>query len=78
MVGRAAASVAALLDVVDFYVAGSVALGFGDEFFGAANDAARQDAGLRFTKAITIQPSQLREDGPLLGAACVAWRSVSA
>jgi glucokinase len=76
MVGRAVASVASLLDVTQFFVAGSVALGFGRPFFEAANETAASLVGLSFARAVSVQPSTLGADGPILGAACVAWRSV--
>ena len=76
MVGRAVAAVTSLLDVTDFFVAGSVALGYGDTFFAAANQAAQDLTGLSFAKRVQIHRSQLEKDGPILGAACVAWRSV--
>ncbi|MEI6736203.1 MAG: ROK family protein [Actinomycetes bacterium] len=76
MVGRAVASVASLLDVTQFFVAGSVALGFGAPFFEAANETAASLVGLSFARAVSVLPSTLGSDGPILGAACVAWRSV--
>ncbi|MCX6508524.1 MAG: ROK family protein [Actinobacteria bacterium] len=76
MVGRAVASVASLLDVTQFFVAGSVALGFGTPFFEAANETAASLVGLSFARAVSVEPSTLGSDGPILGAACVAWRSV--
>ena len=76
MVGRAVAATASLLDVTDFFVAGSVALGFGEPFFTAANEEARRLVGLDFARSVTIAPSGLSERGPILGAACVAWRSL--
>ena len=76
MVGRAVASVCSLLDVTQFFVAGSVALGFGEPFFRAANEEALAKVGLSFARAVEIHPSQLGGDGPILGAACVAWRKL--
>jgi glucokinase len=76
MVGRAVASVASLLDVTQFFVSGSVALGFGAPFFEAANHEAASLVGLSFARKVSVQPSTLGSDGPILGAACVAWRSV--
>ena len=68
MVGRAVASVASLLDVTQFFVAGSVALGFGTPFFDAANHEAASLVGLSFARAVSVQPSILGADGPILGA----------
>jgi glucokinase len=75
MVGRAVGSVASLLDVEHFFVAGSVALGFGDDFFAAANEEAASVAQISFARGVHIQPSKLVDRGPLVGAACVGWRS---
>jgi hypothetical protein len=76
MVGRGVAAVASLLDVAQFFIAGSVALGFGAPFFDAANLEARRLVGLEFAKNVKILPSELRDLGPILGAACVAWRTL--
>jgi glucokinase len=71
MVGRAVASVANLLDLQLAVVAGSVALGFGDEFFGAAREEVRLRCGLEFARSSRIEPAGLGADGPLIGAAAV-------
>jgi glucokinase len=73
LVGRAVASVANLLDLRLAVVSGSVALGFGDDFFGPAQDELDRLARLSFSRGARIVPSTLAE-GPLLGAACVGWR----
>ncbi len=75
LVGRAVSSVAALLDLERCFVAGSVALGFGEPFFRSANDSVREHAWISHAAQLLIEPSALTTDGPLLGAACVAWRS---
>ena len=72
LVGRAVASVANLLDLQLAVVAGSVALGFGDDFFAAATDELRMRCGLDFARATRIEPGGLGADGPLVGAAAVA------
>ena len=72
LVGRAVASVACLLDLQLAVVAGSVALGFGDDFFDAATDELRLRCGLEFARRTRIEPGGLRGDGPLVGAAAVA------
>ncbi len=77
LVGQAVSTVAALLDFDRCFVAGSVALGFGDVFFRAANDSVAQWARIEHARTLRIEPSALRADGPLLGAACVAWRGLS-
>ena len=72
LVGRAVASVANLLDLQLAVVAGSVALGFGDEFFEAAQCELEQRCGLDFARSTRIEPAGLGADGPLVGAAAVA------
>jgi len=77
LVGRAVGSLASVLDFNHCYVAGSVALGFGDEFFDVANKSARAMARLPYSEHLEIARSGLGGDGPLLGAALVAWRARS-
>ncbi len=74
LVGRAVGSLASVLDFSHCYIAGSVALGFGDEFFDVANKSARSMARLPYSEHLEIFRSELGVDGPLLGAALVAWR----
>ncbi|MEX0767598.1 MAG: ROK family protein [Microthrixaceae bacterium] len=71
LVGRAVSSVANLLDLRLAVVAGSVALGFGDEFFNAAQAEADRSARLEFSQGLQIVPSGCEDRGPLLGAAAV-------
>lgn len=73
LVGRAVASAMNLLDLRLAVVSGSVALGFGEPFFAAAQAELDRRCRLEFTVGAHILPSRLA-DGPLLGAACVAWR----
>ena len=72
LVGRAVASVACLLDLQLAVVAGSVALGFGDDFFDAATEELQHRCGLDFARPTRIEPGGLGADGPLVGAAAVA------
>lgn len=72
LVGRAVASVANLLDLRLALVAGSVALGFGDDFFEAAQAELDRCARIEFARGARIAPGGLGADGPLLGAAAVA------
>ena len=72
LVGRAVASVANLLDLRLAVVAGSVALGFGDPFFAAAQAEIDGRARLDFSREAAIRPAGLRGDAPLVGAAAVA------
>ena len=74
LVGRAVGSLCSVLDVNRCYVAGSVALGYGAAFFVPANRAARENAQMSYSASLEICPSALGADGPLLGAAMVAWR----
>jgi glucokinase len=77
LVGRAVASVAALLDLQLAVVAGSVALGYGAVFFDAAQREIDQRCGLEFTRSTRIVPAGLGASGPLLGAAAVGRRSLA-
>lgn len=72
LVGRAVASVVNLLDLPLAVVAGSVALGFGDPFFAAAQDELDRRCRLSFARGARIVPAALGASGPLVGAARVA------
>ena len=74
LVGQAVSSVAALLDLDRCFVGGSVALGFGEIFFDAANRAVSSHARISHASTLRIEPTALSTRGPLLGAACVGWR----
>lgn len=78
MVGRAVASVANLLDLQLAVVAGSVALGFGEPFFAAAQKEIDYRAGLEYSRGTRIIPAGLGSTGPLLGAAAVGRRGLAA
>ncbi|MGD0391068.1 MAG: ROK family protein [Acidimicrobiales bacterium] len=78
LTGRAVASVANLLDLQLAVVAGSVALGFGRSFFDAAQEEIGRRARLDFSRATRIIPAGLGADGPLVGAAVVGRRALSA
>ena len=75
LVGRAVGTLAAVLDFSHCYLAGSVALGFGEDFFHVANKAAREVAMMDYSSHVELCRSPLGADGPLLGAAMVAWRA---
>jgi glucokinase len=75
LVGRAVASVANLLDLRLAVVAGSVALGYGDDFFAAAQAELDRSARLDFSRGARIVPAGLGADGPLIGAAAVGFRA---
>ncbi|QXC62284.1 ROK family protein [Aquihabitans sp. G128] len=76
LVGRAVGSVASLLDLQLACVAGSVALGFGDAFFVAAQAEIDRTACIAHARGTTIRPGGLGDAGPLVGAAAVAWRAL--
>lgn len=76
LVGLAVASASALLDLRLAVVAGSVALGFGDDFFAAAQAELDRTAQISFARGVRIQPAGLGADGPVVGAAAVAWRAL--
>lgn len=75
LVGRAAASVCNLLDLPLVVVAGSVALGYGEPFFAAAQREVDALCLLDFSRGSRIVPAGLGADGPLVGAAAVALRA---
>lgn len=76
LVGRAVASVCNLLDLPLAAAGGSVALGFGDPFFAAAQAELAERSRLDFSRAARIVPVGLGADGPLVGAGAVAWRGL--
>jgi glucokinase len=76
-VGRAVASVCALLDLRLALVAGSVALGFGDAFFAAAQAELAERARISFAGGAVVRPAGLGSEGPLIGAAAVARRALA-
>ena len=76
LVGRAVASVANLLDVELAVVAGSVAFGFGEVFFEAAQEEIGRRSQLDFSRSTRIVPGGLGRYGPLVGAASVARRAL--
>jgi glucokinase len=76
LVGRAVASVANLLDLPLAVVSGSVALGFGSPFFEAAQREVDRRCGLEFARGTRVMPGGLGSDGPLIGAARVAWQGL--
>ena len=76
LVGRAVASVANLLDLRLAVVAGSVALGYGDAFFGAAQAEIDARCRIEFSRGARRVPGGLGDAGPLVGAAAVGWRGL--
>ncbi len=76
LVGRAAGSTCNLLDLSLVVVAGSVALGYGEPFFAAAQAEMDRICVLDFSRSAVIAPAGLGANGPLVGAAAVAWRKL--
>ncbi|MBS1848396.1 MAG: ROK family protein [Actinobacteria bacterium] len=74
LVGRAVASLVVACDLRLACVGGSVALGYGADFFEAANAALARVATIGYARGARIVPVGLGADGPLVGAACVALR----
>jgi glucokinase len=75
LVGRAIASVANLLDLPLAVVSGSVALGYGEVFFAAAQREIDARCRLDFSRGTRVVPGALGANGPLIGAARVAFRN---
>jgi glucokinase len=78
LVGRAVASVVNLLDLPLAVASGSVALGFGEPFFAAAQREIDLRCELDFARGARIIPGGLGPDGPLIGAGSVGWRGLDA
>jgi len=76
LVGRAVGSVVSLLDLRLVVVAGSVALGFGEPFFAAAQRELDAVCQLEFARGARVQPAGSGDLAPLVGAAAVAWRGL--
>ncbi len=74
LLGEGLGSMANLLDLELVAVGGSVALGFGEPFFAAANDALHATSRMPFTRDCRVVPVGLGEHGPLVGAGALAWR----
>ena len=73
LVGRAVASLVVVCDLRLACIAGSVALGYGEPFFEAANAELANIATISYAQGARIMPAGLGDAGPLVGAACVAW-----
>jgi glucokinase len=74
LVGRAVASVVNLLDLRLAVVAGSVALGYGEDFFAAAQAEVDARCRIEYARGARIVRAGLGDAGPLVGAAAVGWR----
>ncbi len=73
LVGRAIASVVNLLDLPLAVVGGSVALGFAEPFFQAAQAEMDARCGLSFARGARVVPGGLGDAGPLVGAGRVGF-----
>ncbi len=71
LVGRAIAMTADLLDLPLAVVSGSVALGFGQPFFAAAQGEMDRLCRISFARGARVVPGGLGDGGPLVGAARV-------
>jgi glucokinase len=76
LVGRGIASVVNLLDIRLALVGGSVALGMGEGFFAAAQREVDARCRISFARGARVAPVGLGADGPLIGAAAVAYRAL--
>jgi glucokinase len=76
LVGRAAGSAANLLDLPLVVVAGSVALGYGDVFFQAAQTEVDRICQLDFSRGTRIVAAGCGDAGPLIGAGAVGFRQL--
>ncbi|MCY3967747.1 MAG: ROK family protein [bacterium] len=72
LVGRGVGSVANLLDLRLAVVGGSVALGYGDDFFTAAQTEINRICRLLHSRGTRIIPSPLGPNGGIIGAAAVS------
>jgi len=72
--GQGVGTLASVLDIDRCFVGGSMALGFGDEFFTVATHRAREMATMAYSTDLQILPTGLGNDGPLLGASLLSWR----
>jgi glucokinase len=72
LTGRALVSLGAICDLKLAIIGGSVALGFGEPFFGAAQSELDQRARLSFMQGFKVIPAGLGQLAPLVGAAALA------
>jgi len=76
LVGRAVAALVVACDLRLACIGGSVALGYGEAFFTAANAELAHVARIAHARGARIVPVGLGDEGPLVGAACVARRAL--
>jgi glucokinase len=78
LVGRAAGDVANLLDLRLVTVSGSVAFGYGQPFFDAAQAELDITSRLSFSSGCRVVAGKLGDRGPIVGAAAVALTALGA
>lgn len=76
LVGRAAASVTAALDLELVVVGGSVAFGFAATFFNAAQEEIDRHPALVGVRRPRLTSARLGDQGPLIGAGAVGIRAM--
>jgi glucokinase len=72
LVGRALASVGAIVDLKMAIIGGTLALGFGDPFFDAVRSEVNARARLGYLQGFSVVPVALGHHAPLVGAAALA------
>ncbi len=75
LMGRALASVGAIVDLKVAVIGGSLAFGFRELFFEATRDEVQRRAGLGFIRGFEVLPSALGNHASLVGAAALARAS---
>lgn len=75
MVGRACASIAAMLDVADILIGGVVPSVFGEPFFAALGAELDRRSGLGHLETLRIRGTGTGGVGPLVAAAAIARRA---
>lgn len=75
MVGRACASIAAMLDVADIVIGGVVPSVFGEPFFAALGAELDRRSGLGHLETLRIRGTGTGGVGPLVAAAAIARRA---
>ncbi len=76
LVGRAAAIVCNTLDLTLVVVGGTIARNFAATFFHSAQVALEEHAQLPYSRGARITPSRLGDNGQLIGAGAMGWRSL--
>jgi glucokinase len=74
LVGRALVTLTAMVDIRVVVIGGSVALGFGEPFFNAAQEELDSRAKMSHVQGVQIRRAQLGELSTMIGAAALARR----